>query len=221
MAPEGEVGDRPARSSLSPGYGDAVVVARRSRGEKAPTSSAKSVEVALARRVPRRAAGSPPTIDRLGRLELADDERHQVGRHAGWCRRSGTVRPARVRRARSRRLGGVRDGGRPSATTRVTAKTALRAGSSQHGKARRASVASNWVAAMTCAAPSASLKRAAVEAVEPVVQDAGEAQGQPVLTRRERRREEQAGALGRLVERRRSPRPSCRRRVDHARPTGS
>ena len=42
-------------------------------------------------------------------------------------------------------------------TTRVTPKTALRAGSSQHGKPRRASVASNWVAAMVWATPAASL----------------------------------------------------------------
>ena len=47
---------------------------------------------------------------------------------------------------------------RSASTTRVTAKAALWAGSSQHGKARRASVASNWVVAMTCSAPSASVK---------------------------------------------------------------
>jgi hypothetical protein len=39
----------------------------------------------------------------------------------------------------------------------VTAKTALKSGSSQHGNARRASVASNWVAARRCVAPFASL----------------------------------------------------------------
>jgi hypothetical protein len=44
-----------------------------------------------------------------------------------------------------------------SGITRVTPKTALDAGSSQHGKPRRASVASNWVAAMVCDAPAASL----------------------------------------------------------------
>ncbi len=47
---------------------------------------------------------------------------------------------------------------RSPSTTRPTAKTALWAGSSQHGKARRASVASNWVVAITCSAPSASVK---------------------------------------------------------------
>ena len=46
---------------------------------------------------------------------------------------------------------------RRSGTTSVTEKTALHAGSSQHGNARRASVASNWVAAMVCVAPVASL----------------------------------------------------------------
>ena len=40
---------------------------------------------------------------------------------------------------------------------RVSSKVALAAGSSQQGKARRASVASNWVAAMLRSAPSASV----------------------------------------------------------------
>ena len=44
-----------------------------------------------------------------------------------------------------------------SSTTSVAAKTALNAGSSQHGKARRASVASNWVAARKRKPPAASL----------------------------------------------------------------
>jgi hypothetical protein len=35
--------------------------------------------------------------------------------------------------------------------------TALKSGSSQHGKARRASVASNWVVAMTCSTPASSV----------------------------------------------------------------
>ena len=42
-------------------------------------------------------------------------------------------------------------------TWSVMAKTALQSGSSQHGKARRASVASNWVVAMTCSSPASSL----------------------------------------------------------------
>jgi len=41
--------------------------------------------------------------------------------------------------------------------TSVTANTALKAGSSQHGNARRASVASNWVAAISLASPVGSL----------------------------------------------------------------
>jgi hypothetical protein len=44
-----------------------------------------------------------------------------------------------------------------SGTTRVTPKTAFSSGSSQHGNPRRASVASNWVAAMVCETPAASL----------------------------------------------------------------
>jgi hypothetical protein len=46
---------------------------------------------------------------------------------------------------------------RSSATSSVTPKTALKAGSSQQGKARRASVASNWVTAMRRVAPSSAV----------------------------------------------------------------
>ena len=44
-------------------------------------------------------------------------------------------------------------------TRRVTWKLAFLAGSSQQGKARRASVGSNWVVARWRAAPSASVYR--------------------------------------------------------------
>ena len=45
----------------------------------------------------------------------------------------------------------------PSSTTRAASKTALKAGSSQHGKARRASVDWNWVAAMVRVRPASSV----------------------------------------------------------------
>ena len=44
----------------------------------------------------------------------------------------------------------------PSGTIRVMANTALRSGSSQHGKARRASAASNCVVAIVWTSPSSS-----------------------------------------------------------------
>ena len=47
---------------------------------------------------------------------------------------------------------------RSGSTTSVMANTALCSGSSQQGKARRASVASNWVVAMTRSEPSSSVK---------------------------------------------------------------
>ena len=47
---------------------------------------------------------------------------------------------------------------RSSGTTSVTAKTALKSGSSQQGKALRQSVACIWVVAMTRSRPSSSLK---------------------------------------------------------------
>ncbi len=46
----------------------------------------------------------------------------------------------------------------PGSTCSVMAKTALQSGSSQQGNARRASVASNWVVAMTCSASASSEK---------------------------------------------------------------
>ena len=46
---------------------------------------------------------------------------------------------------------------RPSATTRVMLNTALKSGSSQHGKALRASVGSIWVVPMTRSTPCSSV----------------------------------------------------------------
>ena len=46
---------------------------------------------------------------------------------------------------------------RSSGTTRVTPNMALASGSSQHGKARRASVASIWVVASTRSTPASSV----------------------------------------------------------------
>ena len=43
---------------------------------------------------------------------------------------------------------------RSGSTIRVISKTALRSGSSKHGKARRASTDSNWVVAMVWVSPS-------------------------------------------------------------------
>ncbi len=47
---------------------------------------------------------------------------------------------------------------RSGGTISVSPKTALKSGSSQQGKARRASVASNWVVAMSCSSPASSVK---------------------------------------------------------------
>ena len=72
------------------------------------------------------------------------------GRSAPRRRPAGVERPPRPPASSSR----------PPArgsTTRVISKTALRSGSSQHGKARRASVDSIWVVAMVWVAPSSSV----------------------------------------------------------------
>ena len=152
---EGEVGDGD-EVELVAGVGDAEVVGEVAQRERADLER-EGGEVALAGRADdaqRRAVD----VDRLGDLERADDERHQVGRHrhrVGEAHRRAARRPP----ASSADLGArwrPRSGRR--STTSVTAKTALQSGSSQHGKARRASVASNWVVAMTCSSPSSSVK---------------------------------------------------------------
>ena len=152
--PEGEVGDGD-QVELVARVGDAVVVGEvveaegpdleRVAGEVALADGVDDAEVDAARR------------DRVGDLEGADDEGDQVGRHDHGV---GEVdpRPGRRRavwRATSRAL---EMASRSSGTTRVTAKMALRSGSSQQGKARRASVASNWVVAMTRSWPPSSVK---------------------------------------------------------------
>ena len=53
--------------------------------------------------------------------------------------------------------GALETASRPEGTSRVTLKTALRSGSSKHGKARRASVASNWVVARVWSRPVSSV----------------------------------------------------------------
>ena len=151
---EGEVGDGD-EVELVARVGDAVVVGEEAQAERADLEGEVG-EVALAPRVhdPQRGAVD---VDRLGDLERADDERHQVGRHRHGvgeadrraCRRRGAVRSTSA---------ALETAARSASTTRVTPKTALKSGSSQHGKARRASVASNWVVAMTCSAPSVSVK---------------------------------------------------------------
>ena len=121
-------------------------------------------------------------VDRLGDLERADDERDEVGRH---LHRVGEAdRDAGRRRVGSRPTSAALDSAvRSSSTTSVIAKTALISGSSQHGKARRASVASNWVVAMTWLVAVVVGEGGAVEAVQLVVEDAAEAGVQRGLAR--------------------------------------
>src|SRR5213078_2868982 len=70
----------------------------------------------------------------------------------------------------------------PSGTTRDTSKVALAPGSSQQGKARRASVDSNWVAAIALL-PIGHRVPASIEAREFVVERAGEREPQGRGTR--------------------------------------
>ncbi len=66
-------------------------------------------------------------------------------------KRTSTRPSSRVRRPTSPALDTA---SRPSSTTRVTPNTALRSGSSQQGKASRASVGSICVVPMTCSTGS-------------------------------------------------------------------
>jgi hypothetical protein len=93
-------------------------------------------------------------VDRFRRIERADHERHQTGRH-----RHRVGEPTERVPAGSSRLisGPLEIAWRPSAVTRVTPNTAFRSGSSQHGNARRASVDSNCVVAIVRVRPSSSL----------------------------------------------------------------
>src|SRR5579875_1102847 len=76
----------------------------------------------------------------------------------------------------------------------VTPKVAFRSGSSQQGKARRASVDSKWVAA-TQRAPVRGAPPAAVEAPQEVVQLPGETQVELVAPRLEGGAEAENGLL--------------------------
>ena len=93
-------------------------------------------------------------IDGLGQLEGADHKRHEVGRHAHRLGEHDAPRPPGARCGDS----GPLERAVRCSTTSVTAKVALRSGSSQHGNARRASAGSNWVVAMVCVSPSSSVK---------------------------------------------------------------
>ena len=89
---------------------------------------------------------------------------------------------------------------RSSSRWSVMANRALRSGSSQHGKARRASVASNWVVAITRSIPVVVGEGGAVEAAELVVEAAPEPQRHHGLARRQLVGEGEGGPLGIVVE---------------------
>ena len=133
-------------------------------------------------------------VDRLGGLERPDDEGDEVGRHHHG-RREADPRAPVGRRRLADDLRAFETAKRPSATSSVISKTALRSGSSKQGKARRASVASNWVVAITCSVPLVVGEGRPVEAVQLVVEDALEAEPQRGLAGIERRREGERRAL--------------------------
>ncbi len=68
-------------------------------------------------------------------------------------KRTATVPPGRSSRPAS---GPLETASRVGSITSVTPKTALKSGSSQHGNARRQSVACIWVVAITRSSPASS-----------------------------------------------------------------
>ena len=144
-------------------------------------------------------SGTPSTSTGLGGLERADDEGHQVGGHAPWCRRSGPG--ARPSPSGSPPISAALETAkRSSGTSRVMAKVALKAGSSQQGKARRAWVDSNWVVARVRLGAVVVGEGRAVEADELVVELAGEGGVQRPGARLGRARQGEGGRLGSGVE---------------------
>ncbi len=175
MAPAAKSG-MATRSTFSPGYGMSKYSAKNRRA-KAPISSANPAEMLLARGAhdPER---HPVDVHRLGRLERARP-RGPPGRWtSSWSGRSGRV--ACPRRARSRSTGEFEMASRSGSTIRATSKTALRSGSSKHGKHRRASTDSNCVVAMVCSLAAGVGVGGAVEATQFVVEGPGESAGHRV-----------------------------------------
>ena len=199
MAPKAKSG-MATWSILSRRIGDLEVLGKRSAGRGSrPRPRTRSGATCPATAATRR--GTPSTSTGGGQLERTRPRTPPGRSTSPWSRRSGPA-GARRRAAPRSRPRPLDRAVRPSSTTRVTAKVALKSGSSQQGKARRASAGSNWVTAMTVLDTVVVGERAAVEAVQLVVEDAGEAQVQPVAGRRARegRVEADGGSLGRLVE---------------------
>ena len=70
------------------------------------------------------------------------------------AKRMATLPPGRSARSTS---GPLETASSAGSITSVMPNTALKSGSSQHGNARRQSVDSIWVVAMTCSVPASSL----------------------------------------------------------------
>ncbi len=131
---------------------DAVVVLEPAQAERSDVE-AEVGQVALAGHVDE-SQRDAVDVDRVGGLEPADDERHQVAAHHHRVGEADHARPSAVVRSIS---GAFEIAVSPSSTSRVMANTALNSGSSQHGNARRQSVACIWVVAITCSMPSSSV----------------------------------------------------------------
>src|SRR6516165_3238153 len=139
----------PTRSTLSPGYGSPKY-SSKNRSENAPISSANAVRSPLPGGWTT-AIGTPPTsigaVDSNGPTTKATryvDIRIVVANRTSRRPSSSDV---------SEVIAPFDTEVRPAGTTKVTANVALNVGSSKHGNARRASVASNCVVAIVCVVP--------------------------------------------------------------------
>ena len=161
---EREVGERDQVALLAR-IGEAVVVGEVLDRERAEVERELG-EVAAAGHVhdPHRDAAR---VDRRRDLQRPDDPRDEIGRHRDRLAEPD-AHPLPVGSGSRPISGPFEIASRSSATSRVTAKTALNSGSSKQGNAARACGASNCVAARTCSRPVVVDERAAVEAEQAV-----------------------------------------------------
>ena len=150
--PGGEVGQG-EQVDLVAGVGDAVVVLEPAQGERADVE-AEAGEVALAGHVDD-AQRDAVDVDRRRSPRAGRRRRRRGTCSSPSCRRSGR-RPCRPGARCARPPAALDTASRSGSTTSVMPNTALKSGSSQHGNARRQSVACIWVVAMTCSVPSSS-----------------------------------------------------------------
>ncbi len=155
-------------------------------------------EVLLARHAPD-PEWRPTDHDRVRRLQLADHEGHEVGRHPDAVGEGDGLAPVAQRFFPDHRA--IGDRGEVVRDDQGDAEDRLEGGlvPARESPPRIRGLELRGSDGVRLA--GLILVCAAVEAVEPIVEDAREADRQPPFPRRDRRRKDEPGALGRFVER--------------------